>query len=205
MKGAVERGAAPASITGNPVGVTPLGAIAGTEPGGVARAGRGASSGSAVGGIGVAGVNEATGTWEAGGVGGAGGRAAGSGAGVGRGAGAAATGAAGAGSDGAGSDACATTGADGGVGTADWAGVATSGVATGVLAATPGRCGGVTSFAKSCSAPVPPAIVIRPPHTEHRARTLLTAIFVGSTRKIDRHSGQVTFIDHLQRERIARS
>jgi hypothetical protein len=35
--------------------------------------------------------------------------------------------------------------------------------------------------------------VIKPPHTAHRARTSAAGSFPGSTRKTDRHSGQVTF------------
>jgi hypothetical protein len=37
------------------------------------------------------------------------------------------------------------------------------------------------------------AIVITPPHTEHRARTPPVGTFDGSTRNTDRHSGHVTF------------
>jgi hypothetical protein len=47
---------------------------------------------------------------------------------------------------------------------------------------------------KSACALAPAAIVMTPPHTEQRARTLAPAIFSGSTRNTDRHSGQVTFI-----------
>ena len=36
-------------------------------------------------------------------------------------------------------------------------------------------------------------MVITPPHTEQRARTMLEGILAGSTRKIERHSGQETF------------
>jgi hypothetical protein len=35
---------------------------------------------------------------------------------------------------------------------------------------------------------------ITAPQTEHRARRLVLVTFAGSTRKIDRHSGQATFI-----------
>ena len=44
---------------------------------------------------------------------------------------------------------------------------------------------------------VPAAIVITPPHTEQRARTLVSASFAGSTRNTERHSGHVTFIEGL--------
>ncbi len=37
-------------------------------------------------------------------------------------------------------------------------------------------------------------IAITPPHTEHRARTPPNGILAGSTRKIEPHSGQMTFI-----------
>jgi hypothetical protein len=47
---------------------------------------------------------------------------------------------------------------------------------------------------KSLRASAPAAIVSTPPHTEQRARTLVPGIFPGSTRKTDRHSGQVTFM-----------
>lgn len=50
-----------------------------------------------------------------------------------------------------------------------------------------------------CAAPAgcPPFAApteITPPHTEHRARTPAAGTFAGSTRKTDRHSGQLTFI-----------
>jgi hypothetical protein len=37
------------------------------------------------------------------------------------------------------------------------------------------------------------ATVMTPPQTAQRARTIPAGIFTGSIRKIDRHSGQVTF------------
>ena len=52
----------------------------------------------------------------------------------------------------------------------------------------------VATPANSARASMPPAIVITPPHTEHRARTRADGTFDGSTRKIDRHSGQETFM-----------
>ncbi len=52
----------------------------------------------------------------------------------------------------------------------------------------------VAAPANSARASSPPAIVITPPHTEQRARTLADGTFDGSTRKIDRHSGQETFM-----------
>jgi len=39
----------------------------------------------------------------------------------------------------------------------------------------------------------PAAIVITPPQTEQRARIDVEGILLGSTRKIERHSGQETF------------
>jgi hypothetical protein len=46
------------------------------------------------------------------------------------------------------------------------------------------------------SSAVPPsrATVMTPPHTAQRARTLAPGILPGSTRKTDRHSGQLTFM-----------
>ncbi|MEO5817747.1 MAG: hypothetical protein ABIT20_20935, partial [Gemmatimonadaceae bacterium] len=57
--------------------------------------------------------------------------------------------------------------------------------------------------ANSERASAPAAIVITPPHTEQRARTLAAASFAGSTRNTERHSGQVTFIDDLPPSRRA--
>lgn len=51
---------------------------------------------------------------------------------------------------------------------------------------------------KSFSIAPPLPIVITPPHTLHRARTPAVGIFVGSTRKTDRHSGQETFTSPLR-------
>src|SRR5262249_31505351 len=45
----------------------------------------------------------------------------------------------------------------------------------------------------SSSIEEPAEIVMTPPHTEQRARTVLDGTFAGSTRKTDRHSGQETF------------
>jgi hypothetical protein len=47
--------------------------------------------------------------------------------------------------------------------------------------------------ANSSSIELPAPIVITPPQTEQRARRPNSGIFVGSTRKSDRHSGQETF------------
>lgn len=60
--------------------------------------------------------------------------------------------------------------------------------------AEPGWGAGVAEDANSVWASLPPATVITPPHTEQRARTFVVGTFVGSTRKTDRHSGQVTFM-----------
>jgi hypothetical protein len=46
--------------------------------------------------------------------------------------------------------------------------------------------------------PVGAGIDITPLHTEHRARTPAGGTFAGSTRKIERQSGQLTFIHFLQ-------
>ena len=45
----------------------------------------------------------------------------------------------------------------------------------------------------SSSIDEPAEIVMTPPHTEQRARTVVEGTFAGSTRKIERHSGQETF------------
>jgi hypothetical protein len=47
--------------------------------------------------------------------------------------------------------------------------------------------------ANSSSIELPTPIVITPPQTEQRARRPSSGIFVGSTRKTDRHSGHETF------------
>ncbi|MEP6729968.1 MAG: hypothetical protein ABJE10_04980, partial [bacterium] len=62
---------------------------------------------------------------------------------------------------------------------------------------------GADAAANSLCASAPAAIVITPPHTEQRARTLAAASFAGSTRNTERHSGQVTFIDDLPPSRRA--
>ena len=106
-------------------------------------------------------------------------------------------------------------GADGGVAGAAGAGTigvgrggtgeaATLGVGTAGGAAD--GIGGVTraltvGVAKSARASVPAAITITPPHTEHRARTLAAGILAGSTRKTERHSEHVTFMEHHLPER----
>ena len=59
--------------------------------------------------------------------------------------------------------------------------------------------------ANSARASSPAAIVMTPPQTEQRARTLVSGTFDGSTRKIDRHSGQVTFMTFPQPARRASS
>jgi hypothetical protein len=60
-----------------------------------------------------------------------------------------------------------------------------------------GRTGlaGIDRRAAAAGAPLDDAaaMLITPPHTEHRARTPTVGTFDGSTRKIDRHSGHVTF------------
>ncbi len=54
---------------------------------------------------------------------------------------------------------------------------------------------------KSARASPPAAMVITPPQTEQRARTLAEGILAGSTRKTERHSGHTTFMSRLQRAR----
>ena len=46
--------------------------------------------------------------------------------------------------------------------------------------------------------PVGAGMAITPLHTEHRARTPDGGTFAGSTRKMERQSGQLTFIHSLQ-------
>ncbi|HEY3133343.1 MAG TPA: hypothetical protein VGJ47_01830 [Gemmatimonadaceae bacterium] len=46
--------------------------------------------------------------------------------------------------------------------------------------------------------PVGAGIVITPLHTEHRARTPEGGTLAGSTRKMERQSGQLTFIHSLR-------
>jgi hypothetical protein len=56
--------------------------------------------------------------------------------------------------------------------------------------------------ARETDSPFPAAsreMVMTPPQTAHRARTLAPAIFPGSMRKTDRHSGQETFMRPLPR------
>jgi len=137
------------------------------------------------------------------GAGGAGGGATGVGAAAGTGAGGAAT----AGAV-AGGGACIGAGGGGGAAARGAAGAG----AIGGGAACGGRAGG------SIGAVGPPAIVanssialeggeivITPPQTEHRARTVVPGILAGSTRKTERHSGQATFTRGLPRERPSAS
>ena len=57
----------------------------------------------------------------------------------------------------------------------------------------PARSARAFEGANSSSEVVAGAMVITPPHTEHRARTDTAGILAGSTRNTDRHSGQETF------------
>jgi hypothetical protein len=57
--------------------------------------------------------------------------------------------------------------------------------------------------AKSSSIRPRSPIAITPPHTEQRARTPASGIFAGSTRKMDPHSGQTTFIARFSFPRCA--
>ena len=57
----------------------------------------------------------------------------------------------------------------------------------------------------SSSIDEPDEIVMTPPHTEHRARTIVDGSFAGSTRNVERHSGQETFTSPPSRScRLAR-
>ncbi len=56
------------------------------------------------------------------------------------------------------------------------------------------RGGGLAVGGGAGCAPFPAPTEITPPHTEQRARTPAAGTFAGSTRKTDRHSGQLTFI-----------
>jgi hypothetical protein len=63
-----------------------------------------------------------------------------------------------------------------------------------VVVACVGADGAVDAEAKSAGCSAPRAIVITPPQTEQRARTLVDGSLSGSTRKTERHSGQTTFM-----------
>ena len=80
-------------------------------------------------------------------------------------------------------------------GGADSVGIDALGV--GVRGAGAGMLDVVDGDANSDRASAPAAMVITPPHTEQRARTLADASFAGSTRNTERHSGQETFIGGL--------
>lgn len=86
---------------------------------------------------------------------------------------------------GAGSGAGAATGAD-----------ARGGAGGAIVAAPPplANSGAFTGAAKSAFDCAEPTTCMTPPHTEHRARTPPSGTRSGSTRKMDRHSGQVTFM-----------
>ena len=96
-----------------------------------------------------------------------------------------------------------------GVGALDTAGAGAIGVlgrigvgATGAIATVGAGAGAGAGAAVTKSAPasLAPAMMITPPHTEQRARTLAAGIFAGSTRNTERHSEQVTFIACLPPE-----
>src|SRR6185312_9896697 len=70
-------------------------------------------------------------------------------------------------------------------------------------AATPPCAAAGCGEAKSSSMRPRSPMAITPPHTEHRARTPASGIFAGSTRKIDPHSGQTTFIAPFSSPRCA--
>jgi hypothetical protein len=73
-------------------------------------------------------------------------------------------------------------------------GVVVSGDATGCFIGRSTFTRAARSFAISSDQLCVASIGMIPLHTEHRARMPGPAIFAGSTRKIDWHSGQVTFI-----------
>jgi hypothetical protein len=52
--------------------------------------------------------------------------------------------------------------------------------------------------AKSAASCAPREMVMTPPHTEQRARTLAAGTLSGSTRKTERHSGHTAFIPSLR-------
>jgi len=75
------------------------------------------------------------------------------------------------------------------------------GGAEGVLNGAEGCAGGVAVRGDAATGVVTPlgaGMVITPLQTEHRARTPLGGTLAGSTRKIERQSGQLTFIHFLR-------
>src|SRR5436305_1049634 len=82
-----------------------------------------------------------------------------------------------------------TAGAGGGGG----GGAAIGGAATGEALAEAPAIAGWRDGANSSSIELPAPTVMTPPHTEQRARMPAEGIFVGSTRKTERHSGHETF------------
>jgi len=90
-------------------------------------------------------------------------------------------------------------GAAGFTGLAGAAGATDLGAGAKVLAGVglAGGTGAAGATAKSDVDPESREIVITPPHTEQRARTLSAGSLSGSTRKTERHSGQTTFMPSL--------
>jgi hypothetical protein len=90
-------------------------------------------------------------------------------------------------------------GAAGGEAARDGAGAGARAGAGGAIVSPPKdgmpcRAGPAPTAANSSRASVPAPMVITPPHTEHRARTLVPGTLAGSTRNTERHSGQATFM-----------
>jgi len=176
MGGAVGRGGAGGATAGGAAtGAAAGGAADGAAAGG--RAGGGTTGCGGAGGAATVGVADG-----AGGVAIAGGGAC-TGAGGGGAGGSAALGAAGAG--------------------------ATGGGAGGVCTGCAGRAAMIGALplvdANSSAAPEGGEIVITPPQTEQRARTVVEGTRAGSTRKTERHSGQATFTRGLPREPLSAS
>lgn len=203
-------GAAGPAVEGRPGGVTLDGRAkdgVGIPTGGVC-VGRGGALGAAgganvgigmlgrdIGGVGTeTGVGTATGGAAA--TVGAGGSAAGTGTGVAEGCDTATAGTAGVGAGAAET----TSGAGGATGVGATGAAATgAGGATGATGAAGGADVSMRAGveANSVRASTPPVMEMTPPHTTHRARTFADGSFAGSTRKTERHSGQVTFIRRL--------